>query len=452
MPPYDALMNTALCFGLVSSILLACGGGNGSSDEGGDGGASGRGGHDGSSEGGVTPSSDAGDAGARMTLCGPAMQPGAPWPSSGGCANDALLTGAPGPASAPHVLWTTLPSFSDPESASFDGLAIDAEGNVYASGVGFNDAADQLVAIDKSGKVLWNQPSQYGSPAIGKDGTLYACAGTFASLVPAAFSPAGALLWKGTEPTSPLQCAPVILADGTIVFPTTKGLKTSLVAYAPDGTVSWTVDGPSLLQKVASGVTAPLAVGPDGSIYAFDNVQVNCGDVTELVAVSPSHAVAWKVKYAALGDGVTVGADGNVYVAVLLDSLDAYDATGKKLWSQALVNSFGGPALAEDGTLYVTLAADDSPQTGALVALSPTDGSTKWKDTAHCYASSPLVGANGTVYAASSDHLCAWSPTGQLLWSVPVLTNGDSITGIAFGAGATIAAGTHGSGLLLVGE
>jgi hypothetical protein len=349
------------------------------------------------------------------------------------------------------VLWTTLPAFTDPQSARFDGLAVAADGTLYASGVGFNTAADSLVALDDTGKVFWNTSLRYGSPAIGNDGTLYACAGAFGSLVAAAFSPSGSVIWKGTAPESTSQCAPVILADSTVVFPSTNNLKTSLVGYAPDGSVRWTFAGPALLDTFAYGFTSPIAVGPDGSLYAFDNEQASSGQVTELVAVSPAHAVAWKAKYSSLTTQVAAGPDGHVYVSTF-EALYAYDGSGKQLWSMpASGNTFIGVALRADGTLYAGIEGQ-SPTIGSMVALSAADGTQKWQHPGDCFDTRPLVGADGTVYAGSIDHLCAYGSSGDLRWSVPVLTNGDSIADIALGAGGTIAVATHASGLLLVGD
>jgi outer membrane protein assembly factor BamB len=75
------------------------------------------------------------------------------------------------------------------------------------------------------------------------------------------------------------------------------------------------------------------------------------------------------------------------------------------------------PIVGADGTVYVC-------SNGALFAIDP-DGSSKWKvKTDYKIWSSPAIGADGTVYACSSDRLYAVTPEGVISWS---FTAGDRL-------------------------
>ena len=99
--------------------------------------------------------------------------------------------------------------------------------------------------------------------------------------------------------------------------------------------------------------------------------------------------------------------DGNLYALKPNGSLKWKYPTGQKIFASS-------PALGADGTVYV--GSDD----GNLYALNP-DGSLKWQyKTGGAVDSSPALGADGTVYFGSDDaNLYALNPDGSLKWRYP---------------------------------
>ncbi len=100
-------------------------------------------------------------------------------------------------------------------------------------------------------------------------------------------------------------------------------------------------------------------------------------------------------------------------------------ADGTKRWGftvQGFVNS--SPAIAEDGTIYLGVWIDSTPNRGRLVALNP-DSSLKWIFPKTTEAqidrveSSPAVGPDGTIYFGCGDgKLYALDPgTGTKKWT-----------------------------------
>ncbi len=88
-----------------------------------------------------------------------------------------------------------------------------------------------------------------------------------------------------------------------------------------------------------------------------------------------------------------------------------------------------GPIVAADGTIYV------SSNGGVLHALDPKTGHDKWAYDAHHaefgdLSTSPLALPDGNILWPIGDHLLALSPTGRLLWSLPLTGNATSPTSV----------------------
>ena len=76
---------------------------------------------------------------------------------------------------------------------------------------------------------------------------------------------------------------------------------------------------------------------------------------------------------------------------------------------------FGGaifttPAIASDGTIYVTTNRIDK----ILYAINP-DGSLKWS--LDGIIGTPVIGSDGTIYVGEDD-LCAINPDGTIKWTL----------------------------------
>jgi hypothetical protein len=168
------------------------------------------------------------------------------------------------------------------------------------------------------------------------------------------------------------------------------------------------------------GPPSSPVVGADGTAYLASG--------TTLFAISPAGIVLWMRSFAStLAGSPALGQDGSLYVLSSVSqsgtdaALDALDlATGDTHWTQDLgPDTPHSPVLAPDGTIYLCGVA-------MIRALSPTDGSEKWRATYPVNTSdsltSPAVGADGTVYVALDGvrNLVAITPSGATAWSFDV--------------------------------
>lgn len=108
--------------------------------------------------------------------------------------------------------------------------------------------------------------------------------------------------------------------------------------------------------------------------------------------------------------------------------------TGKEKWKSD-VYADTTPVVGSDGTIYTVSAANRS-EPGYLYAVKVDTGAVQWK----LQLSSENVGEynlavadDGTIYASSRNHLYAVTPSGEMLWEVPIA---DRLTAPAIGADA----------------
>jgi outer membrane protein assembly factor BamB len=227
------------------------------------------------------------------------------------------------------------------------------------------------------------------SPAVGDDGTIYV--GSYGHID----------FPKGAVPSAEMLSK---------VFH--EGWKTECDVYAIDSTgkMKWKfkTDGP---------VPSSPAVSRDGTIYVVD-----IGDAehasdshhappANLYAIDRNGKLKWKLTKDWGFYAPVIGADGIIYLAFRDESLTAYlyamIPDGKIEWKFS--NPQSGrvswrPAIAEDGTVF--LSGD------ALWAVNP-NGTLKWKYEHE--AGSPVLGADGTVYATCGPNveLCAFGGPGH---------------------------------------
>ncbi len=116
--------------------------------------------------------------------------------------------------------------------------------------------------------------------------------------------------------------------------------------------------------------------------------------------------------------GPAVAADGTIYVTSRQGLLSALTPEGQVLWQvQMPARPAGTPALGPTGDIYL------SDFDGALSAFAP-QGELRWRFVPADYsgrASAPTVGPDGTIYYLLADRLQAVRPDGTLLWesSIP---------------------------------
>jgi outer membrane protein assembly factor BamB len=182
-----------------------------------------------------------------------------------------------------------------------------------------------------------------------------------------------------------VESSPAIAQDGTIYFGSGDD---NVYALNPDGTLKW---------SFATGgfVSSSPAVGADGTVYVGS-------DDLNVYALNPTDGT---VKWSSLVGGMVesspaVGPDGTVYVGS--DSYKVYaldPADGSIKWSYLAGNMLSMPAVAVDGTVYVS--------GGAVYALNGADGSVKWIQNKAGGDVTPVMGSDGTVYAGGG---CALNP------------------------------------------
>lgn len=281
--------------------------------------------------------------------------------------------------------------------------------------VGMNEtiygvSGGRLYAIDKHGSVIWgpliNSSTGLTTPAIAPDGTIYVASG-FGSFY--AVRPDGTQKWVlsiGSLP--PFNNAPVIVPDGTLYIGNSTG---QVVAINPNGSEKWRA-------FLGSRSTSSPAVDFDGTIYAT-SVRSSFERLSQLFALDSTGIEKWHLLF---GPGrfplPVVGPDGTIYIPGEGMVRALYpDGTLKWFWSRNfdLVSS---PALATDGTLYV------SSFRNILTAINP-DGTLKWhyiEDSTGGFGwFSPVIGADGIVYLADPEgenrnKLFAINPDGSTKW------------------------------------
>jgi hypothetical protein len=176
-------------------------------------------------------------------------------------------------------------------------------------------------------------------------------------------------------------------------------------ALSPDGGLKWSIPG-------GDNSDSP-AIGPDGTIYipSFDSSEGHY-----LCAVNADGTVRWRrAVQGPASDSPAIAADGTIYVAAGL--LYAFAPDGAQLW-YVPTNNFTGysPAVGPGGNIYIR---DFNYR--YLNALDPS-GHLIWRvlqdDGAHTLATVPAIDAKGTLYYCVSNSICAISPAGQVIWVV----------------------------------
>jgi outer membrane protein assembly factor BamB len=172
----------------------------------------------------------------------------------------------------------------------------------------------------------------------------------------------------------------------------------SVYAVRLNGTRKWSY-------YVGGAVYASAALGADGTVHFHTEDSM-------LVALNQDGTLRWTYPTSGGYSSPVVGSDGTVYVASGESEVFALDpAMGTMKWSQPYRLSSNAinasPALdATRGLLYVV---DDA---GSLAALN-LDGTLNWQYSVGEDASSPVIGADGTVYICGGGRLRALNPGTQ---------------------------------------
>jgi len=265
--------------------------------------------------------------------------------------------------------------------------AIDENGVLYIGTIwGWTNYLHAIYS--NNGTQKWQYPVGNdidSSPAIGSDGTIYF--GDWSGNVHAV-NPNGTRKWM-YHTGDVITSSPAIGDDGTIYI----GSHDDYVyAFYPNGTVKWRFN-------TGNWVHASPTIGPDGMIY------IGC-DTGYLYALYPNNGtMKWRCMVGGTWASPSRGADGTFYVGTWDMRFYAVNPNGTIKWTYNAPGRiwFGSSAtVSSDGTIYFGTTTQDGGS-GALIALNP-DGTERFRDTYGYYATSPAIGEDGTVYAASFNY------------------------------------------------
>jgi uncharacterized delta-60 repeat protein len=255
-----------------------------------------------------------------------------------------LILGVPvAPALAATVVSETIWGTAGPDTSA--AVAVAADGSRYVAGTAFSDSGSNsrlfVVKFSADGSVVWQRAwvgGLFGASARGvavaADGSVYVAG--FAFVAPNAaillkFDTDGALQWQRSWGGSAFPEDVAVAADGSVYvagsvrLPGAFNQRISLTRFAPDGSV---VSHQVWATPESQGETQGqgLTVGADGSVYVAGVTPRFAPDGTllgfdvALLKVAPNGSLTWQRTVTA-GEGadsrggVTAAPDGSVYVA-----------------------------------------------------------------------------------------------------------------------------------------
>lgn len=244
----------------------------------------------------------------------------------------------------------------------------------------------------------------------------------------------------------PIEAAPALLEDGTIVVASLGG---RVHGVTRDGARKFSTDlgnrvysSPLVTGEgifIGSDAHRFFALTPEGRIRWRLETQ---GDADTGATVTPWGGIvfaAGRMVYAVEPNGTVlfrvktrrktfaspaVGEDGTVFVGSQDDHVYALTPDGKVAWSCDVgADADGSPAIADDGTVYV------GTDGGEVIALDPADGSIRWRRSVGGFVRGSLaVGRDGSIFAGTygpMPRLVALEPNeGEIRWSFAIRGTG----------------------------
>lgn len=309
--------------------------------------------------------------------------------------------------------------------------ALGADGTIYI-GTGNLDAINNgaFYSISPDGKTNWYfQPrsSVSASPAISQDGTVYVMCANGKLYALAADGTTNWVVNTGARCVS----SPAIGVDGTLYVGVVVNTFSKLYAVRPDGRTNWVVTlGSQVISTPASVQFSSPAIGPDGTVYL--------GSLEgKVYAVSPAGRTNW---VAALGaptySSPIIGPDGTIYIGADSSRVYAIDRFGRTKWTfsaNGMVES--SAAVSVDGsTIYIGSLG------GYLYALTPS-GLQRWVSNGPVSCSAAVCGDGSICYSTSSATFGV-SSNHVVQWSFPLPAYGFSSPVVGADGTVYVAAGT----------
>jgi outer membrane protein assembly factor BamB len=228
-----------------------------------------------------------------------------------------------------------------------------------------------------------------GAPALDHRGLVYVLSD---DRVLYAIDSTGTERWRfalGARPSG----SPVIAYDGTVLAGTASG---RLWAVAPNGRARWSFQAPG-------GPLLTPALSQDGSVY------LTAGGM--LFSLSYRGVERWRFQLRAEAEASPVlGPGGSLYLATGERRLLALDSRGGRQWELALPGRVGAPAIAANGSLFVSASG--------LHRLSRA-GVLEWSYPIPAATAEPVLRGDGSIVAGAGNGMVyALSAEGARLWEV----------------------------------
>ena len=365
-----------------------------------------------------------------------------------------LITSIPGKDKSADEFQTSNPQEVNPENFPLPSALEEPTQRIVATTR--PQTVPQAASSDLSvlGTELWRKELVGGAktaPVVGEDGTIYVVTQNGMLTV---INPDGDSRWQsilGGASTFGGNSPPVITQDGSVLVVYDGYLKT----FAPDGT-------PVLSLTKLGSITAPPAIGSDGTIYLMSNKST-------LWAINPDGSDLWNRELCQVSGGGTwpgpvvssegivygvckgrdiyamdaadgtllwtyntndkmestpvTGTDGLTYIVSTGGWVFAMNAGGKPVWQASvagpsnMIQMVDAPAvIGRDGLLYIV------PRHGSVYALDPATGKEQWKATigGQGVGNNPVAVSNqGYVYAKNLlGELFCFTNVGEICWQV----------------------------------
>ena len=263
--------------------------------------------------------------------------------------------------------------------------AIHPNGNIY---IGSYD--NKLYGFSPTGTVVMQynmgDNAKYSGPVFGLNGEIYI--GSQSNKLHAV-STTGTELWAYNTGDD-VNATPAVGADGKIYF---GSINDRFYCLNPNGSLNWS-------SIYGSWTSTATAIGPDGTIYFAgegNNINPTFGGV--LLAYNTNGTERWRVNLTEKVNqgGPAIAQNGTVYVGGHSNELLAFSSNGTLLWAYPTNgNILSTPAIDNDGNIYF---GDDA---GYFYVVNP-QGTKKWKDTqlGDKIWNSPTIGNDGKIYIAA---------------------------------------------------
>jgi outer membrane protein assembly factor BamB len=285
------------------------------------------------------------------------------------------------------------------------------------------------------------------SPAVGSDGTIYIGTGVNwtgpASDGLYAIRPDGSLRWKRNLGRA-VHSSVALDREDNLYFLAGNAdnpdrMDAAVLSYDSSGNPRWTSEAIGWMVPVPLTGFTP-AIASDGSVYA-------CGRYS-LFALNKDGTRKWRFDFPlrdthmSSGEIITtgshysapiVGPDGIIYVNTLAGGhgqvaveggVFAFDPNGTLKWRTHDTGGTAAPVIGADGTVYAAIGGYGDADIPKILAIRPEDGTIKWSvETGLWIQASPSIGPDGTLYAGTTHHplnVPAWfyaiSPEGRIKW------------------------------------